>query len=240
MARSGPEGGSGSPAGTPPAWAALPPRTRAPGPIGHGSVFQSAAPPPARWHQTWRQLAATLCSPERKCRAWPRAGRGRGSRRGLHLAFSSPGRRWALFLPGARSSHPPNGPPHSKGKSGRTSPGEEGSGARSQPGGEGGSQSPGTGLGGVQRGSGSPLGHSEQEGSLMPGDHRVPVEGGHRATAALPSVLCQWGRPSPFHPGEVPEKPERGGRAPGNLPEASSTCAHWPPPKTDSSVTPGG
>lgn len=73
------------------------------------------------------------------------------------------GRSWALFLQGARSSHPPNGPPYSKRKSG-----EDQSRRRlaQEPGvsqGErGGSQSPGMGPWGA-KGSCSPLGPSEQE-----------------------------------------------------------------------------
>lgn len=216
--------------GAPPEWAALAPKDQSTSPIGQGSVLQSAAPPPVCW------LAAAPCSPERKCRAWPREGRGQGSHKGLHLAYSLRGGAGPSFSRMHAAQTLLTGLPYSKRKTGenqnRRSLAREPGISQGE---KRGSQSPGMGLWGT-KGSCSPLGHSEQEpnawGSPCP-------SGGRRATTALPSVLCSGDDPVLSTPERFLRNLREGG-APGNLPEASSTCAHWPPPKTDTSVTPGG
>lgn len=161
-----------------------------PGPIGQGSVLQSAAPPPVCWHQTSRWLTAGPCSPGRKCRPWPRGQRGRvPARGGAGPSLSRVNATHTLLT----------GPPYSKRKNGedqsrRSLAGEPGI-SRGE---RGGSQRPGMG----------PLDTLNKR----PNAWGSPCcSGRRRATTALPSVLNQRGGPSPFQPREVPKKPERRG-----------------------------
>lgn len=164
-----------------------------PGPIGQRSALRSAAPPPVRRHQT-SPLARVL---QKGRQGMARKGRGAGSRKGLHPAYSSRGGA-GPSLSRVNAAHTLlTGPPCSERKNGedqsrRRLAGEPGI----SQGGRVGVRALGRARG-VQRGPAAPLATLNKRpnawGSPCP-------SGGRRATTALPSVLCQWARPR-----EVPE-----------------------------------